>query len=130
MLSLVSAVAQAYFELQELDGRLSIARNSTDSFESTHALFDRRYGAGITSRLAVSRAESVLAEASGTVADIERQVAIKEHQICVLLRTSPILVCWTTELHCAKPDGSLEKLGIRLGYPPFLRQKVVGEKTG
>ena len=25
-------------------------------------------------------------------------------------RTSPILVCWTTELHCAKPDGSLEKL--------------------
>ena len=89
MLSLVSAVAQAYFELQELHGRLSIARNSTDSFESTHALFNRRYGAGITSRLAVARAESALAEASGTVADIERQIAIKEHQICVLLGRNP-----------------------------------------
>jgi outer membrane protein, multidrug efflux system len=89
MLSLVSAVAQAYFELQELDGRLSIARNSTDAFESTHALFNRRYGAGITSRLAVARAESALAEASGAVAGIERQIAIKEHQICVLLGRNP-----------------------------------------
>jgi outer membrane protein, multidrug efflux system len=89
MLSLVSAVAQAYFELQELDGRLSIARNSTGAFESTHALFNRRYAAGITSRLAVARAESALAEASSTVADIERQIAIKEHQICVLLGRNP-----------------------------------------
>jgi multidrug efflux system outer membrane protein len=89
MLSLVSAVAQAYFELQELDGRLSIARNSTGSFESTYALFNRRYEAGITSRLAVARAESALAESSGTVAAIERQIAIKEHQICVLVGRNP-----------------------------------------
>jgi multidrug efflux system outer membrane protein len=89
MLSLVSAVAQAYFELQELDGRLAIARDSTGSFKSTYALFSRRYGAGISSRLPVARAESALAEASGTVADIERQIAIKEHQICVLLGRNP-----------------------------------------
>ena len=89
MLSLVSAVAQAYFELQELDGRLAIARNSTGAFESTYALFNRRYQAGITSRLAVARAEAALAEALGTVADIERQIAIKEHQICVLLGRTP-----------------------------------------
>jgi hypothetical protein len=68
MLSLVSAVAQDYFELEELDGRLGIARDSTGSFESTYALFNRRYGASISSRLAVTRAESALAEASGTVA--------------------------------------------------------------
>jgi multidrug efflux system outer membrane protein len=89
MLSLVSAVAQAYFELQELDRRLSIARHSAGSFESTHALFNRRYDAGITSRLAVARAESAQADASSTVVDIERQIAIKEHQICVLLGRNP-----------------------------------------
>jgi multidrug efflux system outer membrane protein len=89
MLSLVSAVAQAYFELQELDARLSIARDSTGSFESTYALFNRRYGAGITSRLAVARAQSAFAEAAGAVADIERQIAIKEHKICVLLGRNP-----------------------------------------
>jgi len=69
--------------------RLSIARESTGSFESTYALFNRRYGAGITSRLAVARAESALAEASGAVADIERQISIKEHQISVLLGRNP-----------------------------------------
>jgi len=89
MLSLVSAVAQAYLELQELDVRLSIARDSTGSFESTYALFNRRYSAGITSRLAVARAESALADASGAVADIERQISTKEHQICVLLGRNP-----------------------------------------
>jgi outer membrane protein, multidrug efflux system len=89
MLSLVSDVTQAYFELQELDRRLSIARNNTDAFQSTYLLFKRRYGTGITSRLAVTRAESALAEASGNVADIERQIAVKEHQICVLLGRNP-----------------------------------------
>jgi len=89
MLSLVSDITQAYFELQELDRRLSIARISTGAFESTYKLFNRRYGAGITSRLAVTRAESALAEASGSVADIERQIAVKEHQICVLAGRNP-----------------------------------------
>jgi outer membrane protein, multidrug efflux system len=89
MLSLVSDVTQAYFELQELDRRLAIVRNSTDAFQSTYLLFKRRYGAGITSRLAVTRAESALAEASGNVAEIERQIAVKEHQICVLLGRNP-----------------------------------------
>jgi outer membrane protein, multidrug efflux system len=89
MLSLVSDVTQSYFELQELDRRLSITRDTTGAFESTYRLFNRRYDAGITSRLAVTRAESALAEVSGNIADIERQIAVKEHQICVLLGRNP-----------------------------------------
>jgi multidrug efflux system outer membrane protein len=89
MLSLVSDVAQAYFELQELDRRLAIARNSTAAFQSTHALFNRRFHAGITSLLAVKRAESALADASGTMSAIELQIGLKEHQIGVLLGREP-----------------------------------------
>lgn len=89
MLSLVSDVTQAYFELQELDRRLAIARSSAGAFQSTYALFNRRFGAGITSRLAVTRAESEMARATGQVADIERQIAVKEHQICVLAGRNP-----------------------------------------
>lgn len=89
MLSLVSEVAQAYFELQELDRRLAIARDSTTAFQSTHALFNRRFHAGITSLLAVKRAESALADALGTMASIELQISVKEHQICVLLGRNP-----------------------------------------
>ncbi len=89
MLSLASAVSQAYFELQELDRRLAIARSSASAFQSTYALFNRRFHAGITSRLAVARAESALADANANVADIERQISEKEHEICVLLARSP-----------------------------------------
>lgn len=82
-------VAQDYLELVELDGRLVVARNSRDAFEATHTLFSKRYGAGIVSRLQVTRAEAALAAAEGTLNDIERQVTEKENQICVLIGRNP-----------------------------------------
>jgi multidrug efflux system outer membrane protein len=92
MLTLVTEVAQAYLELVELDGRLAVARQSRDAFESTHTLFSKRYGAGIVSRLQVTRAQAALSAAEGTLNDIERQVSEKENQICVLIGRNPGLV--------------------------------------
>src|ERR1022692_2804484 len=65
MLALVTEVAQAYLELVELDGRLAVAQNSRDAFESTYTLFSKRYGAGIVSRLQVTRAQAALSAAEG-----------------------------------------------------------------
>ena len=104
-LSLVSAVAQSYLELKELDERLSIARSGVDSFAATRALFNRRYSAGVTSRLAVARAESALAEANATVVEIERQTEIKEREICVLLGRNP---------------GPIERDSARVQPPPSI----------
>lgn len=118
MLSLLSDVTQAYFELQELDRRLSIARSSTGAFQSTYALFNRRYGAGITSRLAVTRAESALAEASGSIADIERQIGIKEHQICVLVGRNPGAV-----RRDPPKDGPLNPPAMPAGLPSSLLER-------
>jgi multidrug efflux system outer membrane protein len=89
MLSLVSEVAQAYFELVELDRRLEVAKQSRDAFQATFKLFNERYGAGIVSKLQVTRAEAALAAAEGSINDIERQIAIKEDQICVLTGQNP-----------------------------------------
>jgi len=89
MLALITEVAQDYLELVELDGRLAVARNSRDAFEATHTLFSKRYGAGIVSRLQVTRAEAALAAAEGTLTDVERQVAEKENEICVLVGRNP-----------------------------------------
>ena len=89
MLALITEVAQNYLELVELDGRLAVARDSRDAFESTHTLFSKRYGAGIVSRLQVTRAQAALSAAEGTLNDIERQVAEKENQICVLVGRNP-----------------------------------------
>src|SRR6202008_3355654 len=51
LLSLVSDVAQAYFELLELDARLAIARDSTDAYQGTYKLFKDRVEFGIASQL-------------------------------------------------------------------------------
>jgi multidrug efflux system outer membrane protein len=89
MLALITEVAQAYLELVELDGRLAVARDSRDAFNATDTLFSKRYGAGIVSRLQVTRAEAALAAAEGTLTDIERGVAEKENQISVLVGRNP-----------------------------------------
>jgi multidrug efflux system outer membrane protein len=89
MLSLVSDVAAAYLELVELDRRLYLAHQSRDAFQATYKLFSERFGAGIASKLQVTRAESALADAEGTIVDIERQIAEREDQICVLVGRNP-----------------------------------------
>ena len=89
MLSLVSDVAGAYLELVELDRRLDVAKQSRDAFQATYKLFSERFGAGIVSKLQVTRAESALAGAEGTMDDVERQIAAKENQICVLVGRNP-----------------------------------------
>jgi multidrug efflux system outer membrane protein len=89
MLALITEVAQTYLELVELDGRLAVAKDSRDAFQSTYTLFSKRYGAGIVSRLQVTRAQAALSAAEGTLNDIERQVSEKENQVCVLVGRNP-----------------------------------------
>jgi multidrug efflux system outer membrane protein len=85
MLSIVSDVAAAYLELVELDHRLELAQQSLEAYGDTYKLFSERFGAGIASKLQVTRAQSALAAAEGAIDDIERQIAVKENQICVLV---------------------------------------------
>jgi multidrug efflux system outer membrane protein len=88
----VSDVAQAYFDLLALDWRLTIARDATDSFGRTYQLFRRRFELGVVSILQTSRAEGALASAAAAVPGIERQIAVKENQINVLLGRDPLAV--------------------------------------
>jgi multidrug efflux system outer membrane protein len=89
MLSIVSDVAAAYLELVELDHRLELAQQSLEAYRDTYKLFSERFGAGIASKLQVTRAQSALAAAEGAIDDIERQIAIKENQICILVGRNP-----------------------------------------
>ena len=89
VLSLVSGVAQAYFELQELDLELEIARRTTESFTETEALFTRRYEGGVDSLLSVERARAALGSTAAAIPQLEQQIVIKENQICTLLGRQP-----------------------------------------
>jgi outer membrane protein, multidrug efflux system len=89
LLSLVSNVAQAYFELLQLDAQLDIAKRNTASFQDTFNLFRRRLEFGIASTLETSRAEGALGGAAATIPDLESQIAAKENEISVLLGRNP-----------------------------------------
>ena len=72
-----------------MDEQLKIALRATNSYGESLGVFSHRLGAGAASELETSRAESALATAAAAVPDIERQIALKENQISVLLGRNP-----------------------------------------
>ena len=89
LISVVSDVAQGYFDLRELDERLAIARRTTAAFQETYDLFSRQAAGGIASQLEVARAEAALRVASATVPDLERQIVAQENRISFLVGRNP-----------------------------------------
>jgi multidrug efflux system outer membrane protein len=89
VLSLVSNVAQTYFDLQELDLLLDIAQRTTQSFRETEALFNRRFLGGVDTKLAVERAKAALHTTAATIPQLEQQIVQTENQMCVLLGRQP-----------------------------------------
>ncbi len=87
--ALLGDLAQAYFELLELDELLRIAERTTNSFSDTLRIFNERLRGGVGSKLETSRAEAALASAAATVPELARQITLKENQINVLLGRNP-----------------------------------------
>ena len=89
MLSLLSEVASAYFELRELDAELANARSAEAAFQETFDLFNRRLEGGAASALETSRAEAALAEVSAQIPILEREIVARENQIDFLRGRAP-----------------------------------------
>src|SRR5881275_1110043 len=88
-LTLVSDLAQAYFQLLALDVQLQIARNSTDAYQRTYDLFLDRLQLGVASKLETSRAQGALGNAQANIPQLESDIVAKENQISILLGKSP-----------------------------------------
>jgi len=89
MVSLISDVAQAYFQLLALDRQMEIAKRTTNSFGESLRIFSERLQGGIVSKLETSAAEAALASAAATVPELERQTVFQENQLSVLLGLNP-----------------------------------------
>src|SRR5438552_13247258 len=98
-LTLVSDLAQAYFDLLALDVRLQIARDSANAYQRTFNLFLDRFEQGVASKLETSRAQGALGEAQANVPQLEADIVAKENQICVLLGTPPAPVPRGTSMY-------------------------------
>jgi outer membrane protein, multidrug efflux system len=98
MLSLVSDLAQAYFQLLGLELQLEIAKQTTNSFSDTLNLFTQRLEGGVASKLDTSRAAAALGTAASNIPELERQIELTENQLSVLLGSNPEEIKHTSKL--------------------------------
>jgi multidrug efflux system outer membrane protein len=88
-ISLIAQVAQSYFQLLALDRQLEIARQSTNSYGESLKIFNERLHGGVASKLETSAAEALMDAAAATIPDLERQAALQENQLRLLLGQNP-----------------------------------------
>jgi outer membrane protein, multidrug efflux system len=89
LLTLLSDVATAYFELLELEQELVIASRTTNSFAESLRIFSQRVEGGTASALQSARAEAALEDAAAAVPAIRQRISATENQLCVLLGRNP-----------------------------------------
>ena len=83
--TLVSSVALAYINLLRLDRQLEIALDTAESRGKTLELFQKRFAAGVISKIDLSQIESQYQEALAIVPDFEQRIERVENSISVLL---------------------------------------------
>ncbi len=89
VITLVSDVSQAYFDLLDLDREHEIAVRTLESRRESLRLVTLRHDQGLTSDLDVQRAAGEVASAAATVPDLERQVTQTENRLSILLGRNP-----------------------------------------
>lgn len=89
ILSLVSSVATSYVGLRSLDRQLEIAIQTRDSREESLALFELQFTGGVIGQLRLSQIRSEYQLAVSAIPGIERDIAVLENLIAVLLGRNP-----------------------------------------
>ena len=89
ILGLVGAVAEAYFDLRQLDLQIEITRRTLKAWDDTVRISRIKLDQGAISKLDLDRFEAERANAAAQLADLERQTVQKENQISLLLGRKP-----------------------------------------
>jgi multidrug efflux system outer membrane protein len=87
--SLVSNVASAYFQLQELDLELEISRRTLSSRKESLRLVEIRERGGTTSMMDVRQSEELVYGAAAAIPDTERRIEQQENFLSILLGRNP-----------------------------------------
>jgi NodT family efflux transporter outer membrane factor (OMF) lipoprotein len=87
--TLVSEVARNYVEARSYQSRLAIAIDNIKAQQETVALAHRRFDHGLTTKLDVEQAATVLAQTQAQVPALENGLAVSIHRLGVLLGQDP-----------------------------------------
>lgn len=88
-ITLVSNVANAYFQLRELDLELAISKETLKNRQESLRLVAAREKYGKATMLDVDQAKSLVLEVQAAITDIERQIEQQENYLSLLLGKNP-----------------------------------------
>ena len=92
ILTLISAVAQSYFDLLQFDVQLDIAHRALSSWQESVNISRAQLQGGIISRLDLDQFEAEHANAAARLAELERKIVQKENELSVLLGRNPVSI--------------------------------------
>ena len=97
-LAVAANTASGYLNLLGLDAQLALARATLQSRERSFALARHQFEVGYSSRLEMSQAEAELHATAAAVPQLQRQIALQEQALNLLLGASPGPVARGTDL--------------------------------
>ena len=89
LVTLVGDVATNYFLLRELDLQLEISRATLRINDETVTYFRNRLEGGVSNRLELDRIQANRSDTAATIPDLERQIAIIENLLSLLVGRPP-----------------------------------------
>jgi multidrug efflux system outer membrane protein len=116
-LAIQADVAQAYFSLRELDALAALYAETVSLREQSLKLFQRRFDEGDISELELARSRTELASARAEAVGVDRQRAVAEHGLAILLGQAPAVF--------SLPPQPLERIAVQVppGLPSALLER-------
>jgi multidrug efflux system outer membrane protein len=114
ILSVVTGVASSYIALRALDRQLEISHATARNYGETERIFDLRFKEGIVGQVELAQIESQYQEALAAIPVFERQVALQENLLSILLGRNPAPILR------GRAIGQLAAPGIPSGLPSIL----------
>lgn len=118
VLSLVSAVAQGYIFLRQLDAQLQISYKTMKARKEAMEIARERFVGGLTSEIEWTQAVSLFDQAQASVVILEQQIPIQENLLSILVGANPTAIWRGREVDeftypCTVPAGLPSELLLR-----------------
>ncbi len=119
IITLVTGVANAYFQLLQYDEQLKISRDTVKSRIESYKIAKDRFEGGLTSELEVKQAESEVYDAQAQAIDFELNIELQENLLSILIGKNPRAI----------PRGSqLVGLELPVCIPEGLPSDVIAQR--